>query len=93
MPRLDRQRAMALADAAAQRGAAERFELLLSLTEMALARLARTGATGAPPAPEAAPQEAAMLQRLSPDRPQGPGLGGSGSRSDGACAARAGGEP
>ncbi|AHD01540.1 DNA polymerase III subunit delta' [Leisingera methylohalidivorans] len=67
MPRLDRQRAMALAEAAAQRGASARFELLLSLTEMALARLARTGATGTPPAPEAAPQEAAMLLRLSPD--------------------------
>ncbi|MDC0657391.1 DNA polymerase III subunit delta' [Leisingera sp. SS27] len=71
MPRLDRQRAMSLAEAAAQRGAAEKFELLLSLTEMALARLARTGATGAPPAPEAAPQEAAMLQRLSPDPRKG----------------------
>ncbi|UWQ31773.1 DNA polymerase III subunit delta' [Leisingera sp. M527] len=67
MPQLDRQRAMALAEAAAQRGASARFELLLTLTEMALARLARTGATGVPPAPEAAPQEAAMLSRLSPD--------------------------
>ncbi len=71
LPRLDRQRAMALAEAAAQRGAAERFELLLSLTEMALARLARTGATGTPPAPEAAPQEAEMLARLAPDPRKG----------------------
>ena len=71
LPRLDRQRAMALAESAAQRGAAERFELLLSLTERALARLARTGATGQAPALEAAPQEAAMLTRLAPDAHKG----------------------
>ncbi|MFW8634490.1 DNA polymerase III subunit delta' [Cribrihabitans pelagius] len=71
LPRLDRQRAMALAEAAAQRGQAARFELLLSLVEMALARLARTGATGAPPAPEAAAGEAAVLARLAPDPQKG----------------------
>ena len=65
LPRLDRQRAMALAEAAAQRGAAEKFELLLTLIEIALSRLARTGATGLPPLPEAATGEAAMLTRLA----------------------------
>ncbi|MEY8830382.1 DNA polymerase III subunit delta' [Sedimentitalea sp. XS_ASV28] len=67
LPRLDRQRALALADLAAQRGAGERFELLLTLIDTALARLARTGATGTAPLPEAAPNEAAILTRLSQD--------------------------
>lgn len=67
MPRLDRQRAMALAEAAAQRGAAEKFELLLTLIEVALSRLARTGATGQPPQPEAARSEGSVLSRLSPN--------------------------
>ncbi|WP_405107155.1 DNA polymerase III subunit delta' [Phaeobacter sp. BS52] len=66
LPRLDRQRAMALAEQAAARGGAEKFELLLTLIDTALARLARTGATGTAPQPEAAPQEASVLSRLSP---------------------------
>ncbi|NIZ14041.1 DNA polymerase III subunit delta' [Phaeobacter sp. HF9A] len=66
LPRLDRQRAMALAEKAAARGAAERFELMLTLMDVLLARLARTGATGQPPAPEAAPNEGAVLSRLAP---------------------------
>lgn len=65
LPRLDRPRALALADSAAGRGATERFELLLSLTEIALNRLARTGATGTPPTPEAATDEASVLAKLS----------------------------
>lgn len=71
LPKLDRQRALALAETAAQRGAAERFELLLTLIDIALARLARTGATGTPPAPEAAPNEAQVLSRLSSDARKG----------------------
>ncbi|WP_122072996.1 DNA polymerase III subunit delta' [Pseudophaeobacter sp. EL27] len=71
MPRLDRQRALALAEASAQRGAAEKFELLLTLVEVALSRLARTGAMGQPPAPEAALGEAAMLTRLAATPQQG----------------------
>ncbi len=70
LPRLDRPRALALAEAAAQRGAAERFELLLNLIDIAMARLARTGATGTPPAPEAATGEAQVLARLAPDPAQ-----------------------
>jgi DNA polymerase-3 subunit delta' len=66
LPRLDRPAAIALADAAGQRGAGEaRFDLMLTLMDLLLARLARTGISG-PPAPEAAPGEAALFNRLSP---------------------------
>jgi DNA polymerase-3 subunit delta' len=65
LPRLDRPRAIALAEKAAARNAGERYDLLLDLVEVALARLARTGAAGAPPAPEAARGEADTLRRLS----------------------------
>jgi DNA polymerase-3 subunit delta' len=67
LPRLDRPRALALAEAAAQRGAGDRFELLLDLIDTALARLARTGAAGQPPQPEAARGEAEALARLAPN--------------------------
>ncbi|MEM6657246.1 MAG: DNA polymerase III subunit delta' [Pseudomonadota bacterium] len=70
LPRLNRQRALALAEAAAQRGAADRFDLLLNLIDVALARLALTGATGAAPVPEAAPNESQTLARLSPSPDQ-----------------------
>ena len=65
-PELDRPRALRLADAAAARGADARRALTVRLMHLALARLARHGA-GAPPAAEAAPDEARMLARLSPD--------------------------
>ena len=65
LPDLDRPRALALGEAIAQRGAADRFTLLLDLFDMALARLAVTGAAGTPPLPEAAPREAEILARLS----------------------------
>ena len=64
-PQIDRARLLALANSAAGRGAEERFDLLLSLTELWLARLARAGVTG-PPQPEATPGEAAILARLAP---------------------------
>jgi len=67
LPQLDRPRALKLAEAAAARGAAEKLDLLLTLTDVALARLARTGATGHPPAIEAAPGEAETFQRLAPN--------------------------
>ena len=67
LPRLDRQRALKLAEAAAQRGAGDRFELLLTLIDIFVNRLARAGATGHPPAVEAAPGEGALLARLSQD--------------------------
>ena len=64
LPQFDRQRGLALAEAAAQRGAEDRLDLLFTLFEVAFARLARTGATGAAPSPEAAPGEAAAFLRL-----------------------------
>jgi DNA polymerase-3 subunit delta' len=67
LPRLDRQRALALGDIAAARKQGDRFELLLTLFDIAVSRLALTGATGAPPALEAAPNEAEILMRLSPN--------------------------
>jgi DNA polymerase-3 subunit delta' len=65
LPRLDRPQALALADLAGARGAAETFDLLVTLIDLTLARLARHGVTGLVP-PEAAPGEAQLLQRLSP---------------------------
>ncbi len=66
LPRLDRPQALALSELAAARGAAETFDLLVTLIDLALARLARFGVTGQLP-PEAAKGEAQLLQRLSPD--------------------------
>ena len=71
LPRMDRARAIKLAEAAAQRGAEEKLALLFTLIDLLLSRLARTGATGAPPAVEAAPGEVQLLQRLSPHPTQG----------------------
>ena len=66
LPRLDRPRMLALAEAAGKRGAEATFDLTVTLLDLFLARLARQGAT-ATPAPEAAPGEAALFARLSPD--------------------------
>ncbi|MBY5934051.1 DNA polymerase III subunit delta' [Tateyamaria omphalii] len=66
LPNLDRGRALALAEAAAGRGAEEKLDLLYTLIDVALSRLARTGALGHPPPVEAAPDEAAILMRLAP---------------------------
>ena len=71
LPSLDRQKALALAESAAARGAEARFDLLLALLDIAMARLARTGATGQPPMPEAAPGEAQLLARLAPNPQKG----------------------
>ncbi len=65
LPRLDRPQALALADLAGARGAAETFDLLVTLIDLFLARLARSGVTGQPPA-EAAPGETQLLVRLAP---------------------------
>jgi len=66
LPRLDRPQALALAELVAARGAAETFDLLVTLIDVFLSRLARLGVTGAPP-PEAASGESALLARLSPN--------------------------
>ncbi|RKF17188.1 DNA polymerase III subunit delta' [Roseovarius spongiae] len=65
MPRLDRARALKLANAAAARGAEDRVDLLFTLIDLMLARLARTGSLGAPPALEAAPEEGRTMTRLA----------------------------
>ena len=67
LPNLDRARTLKLAEAAAQRGAADKLDLLFVLLDIALGRLARTGATGSPPATQAAPHESTVLSRLAPD--------------------------
>jgi len=66
MPRLDRIRALQLADSAAGRGAEGRLDVLLTLFDLFLARLARAGVAG-PPAIEAAPGEAQLFARLAPN--------------------------
>lgn len=71
LPQMDRARTLRLAEAAVQRGAEEKLDLIFTLLEIALARLARTGATGKPPKVEAAPNEAAVLSRLARTPHQG----------------------
>lgn len=66
LPRLDRVQALALAEAGAGRGQDAQFDLIVSLLDLFLARLARAGTIGICP-PEAAPDEAALLARLSPN--------------------------
>lgn len=66
LPQLDRQAAIALADSVAARNASDRFDLLLDLIDILLARLARTGACGEAPLVSVAPGEADLLIRLSP---------------------------
>ena len=65
LPRLDRPQALALADLAAARGAAETFDLLVTLIDLFLARLSRYGVTGQLPA-AAAPGEPPLFTRLAP---------------------------
>ncbi|MDT8856667.1 DNA polymerase III subunit delta' [Paracoccaceae bacterium Fryx2] len=66
LPRMDRQRALALAELGAGRGQEARFDLILTLLDLFLARLARAGTLGHCP-PEAARGEAALIARLAPD--------------------------
>lgn len=66
LPRLDRKRALTLAESLSGKGREARFELGLTLLDLLLSRAARHGVTGHP-LPEAAPGEAALLARLSPD--------------------------
>ncbi|MEM8776248.1 MAG: DNA polymerase III subunit delta' [Pseudomonadota bacterium] len=65
LPKLDRSRAIKLAEAMSARDASERLDLLFALIDLFLVRLARAGALGHAP-PEAAENEAAVLCRLSP---------------------------
>ena len=65
LPRLDRPRALALAEAGAAKGNASQFDLIVTLLDLFLARLARAGTLGQLP-PEAAKGEHALISRLSP---------------------------
>ncbi|MFN4101429.1 MAG: DNA polymerase III subunit delta', partial [Pararhodobacter sp.] len=66
LPRLSRPDVLKLTNSLGGREAAPRFDLTVRLIDLALARLARAGAMGQP-LPEAAPGEAALQARLSPD--------------------------
>lgn len=66
LPRLDRTRALQLADSATGKGQEERFDLIVTLLDLLLSRLARAGVTRLLP-PEAAAQEGATFSRLAPD--------------------------
>lgn len=65
-PRLDRPRALALAEAAAAKGAEDRFTMTLGQIDLFLTRLARAAALRQTP-PEAAPGEADLFARLAPN--------------------------
>ena len=65
-PNLDREKAIAFAEAAANRNDPMKTDLTLRMIDMALSRLAKTGA-GLPPARPAASQEAPQFIRLAPD--------------------------
>jgi DNA polymerase-3 subunit delta' len=65
LPRLDRPRALAVAEAGAGKGAEAQFELIVTLLDLFLARMARAGTLGHLP-PEAAPGEGDLIARLSP---------------------------
>ncbi|WP_209427501.1 DNA polymerase III subunit delta' [Pararhodobacter sp. SW119] len=64
MPGAPRPDLIRLADSAAGRGSEGRFDLIVRLTDLAVARLARAGASGVTP-DEAVPGEAAMMARLA----------------------------
>lgn len=66
LPRLDRTRAANLADIGAGRGNEEKFDLILMLIDLFLARMARAGTLGYCP-PQAANGEAELIARLSPN--------------------------
>ena len=66
LPRLDRPQALAVAEAGAARGAEAQFDLIVTLLDLFLARMARAGTIGHPP-PAAAPGEADLIARLSPN--------------------------
>ena len=65
LPRLDRPRALMLAEAGAGKGSEAQFELIVTLLDLFLARLARAGTLQQLP-PEAARGEGELIARLSP---------------------------
>lgn len=65
LPRMDRGRALALAEMGVGRGNEARFDLILTLIDLFLARMARAGTLGFCP-PEACPGEAQLIAKLAP---------------------------
>ena len=65
LPRMDRPRALALAELGAGKTSEERFDLIVTLIDLFLARLARAGIARQVP-PEAARGEAELFARLAP---------------------------
>ncbi|RGP35613.1 DNA polymerase III subunit delta' [Pseudotabrizicola alkalilacus] len=65
LPRLDRSRALTLAETGAGKGSEERFDLIVTLLDLFLARLARAGTLRQLP-PEAARGEGDLFARLVP---------------------------
>ncbi|GGO30528.1 DNA polymerase III subunit delta' [Gemmobacter aquaticus] len=66
LPRMDRRKLLAISEMGAGKGNEARFDLAVTLLDLALARLARAGTLGQLP-PEATPGEADTIARLSPD--------------------------
>ncbi|MEH7829098.1 DNA polymerase III subunit delta' [Gemmobacter denitrificans] len=66
LPRMDRARALGLAETGAGKGNEARFDLAVTLMDLLLARLARSGTSGTAP-PEATAGEARLLAQLAPD--------------------------
>ena len=65
-PGIDRPAALRLADSVAGKASEARFDMLVTLIDIFLARLAHAGIAG-PPDPEIVPGEATVLARLAPD--------------------------
>ncbi len=92
LPRISRVELLKLCNSMGGKDSAPRFDLLVRLFDLALARIARSGVTGTTPV-EAAPGEARVLSRLAPDPRAARLLGRSGLRSRRAGAGGAGGQP
>jgi len=65
LPRLDKSRALRLGESVVGKAKEDRYNLLLGLMDLFLARIARAGAAGAPDS-QAANNEIALLTRLAP---------------------------
>ncbi len=70
LPRLDRPRALKLAESTVGKTRAAHFDMTLRLLDLFLARTARTGVTG-PPIVQAAKGESDLMQRLAPNAAAG----------------------
>ena len=71
LPNLDRSQAIKMADTAAMRGAEDRFDMLVTLLDIFLARLARSGVTGQMPEVEITRGEFDVLRKAAPNAASG----------------------